>query len=85
MNAHNKNSFEVFNIGTGIGYSVLDIINAFEKTTNIKINYKIVDRRPGDVEAVFADTTLANNELGWTAIYNIEDMMRTAWKWEQAQ
>jgi UDP-glucose 4-epimerase len=75
----------VFNIGTGIGYSVLDIINAFEKTTNIKINYKIVDRRPGDVEAVFADTTLANNELGWTAIYNIEDMMRTAWKWEQAQ
>ncbi|MFN5704371.1 MAG: UDP-glucose 4-epimerase GalE [bacterium] len=85
MSAHNKNSFEVFNIGTGIGYSVLDIINAFEKTTNIKINYKIVDRRPGDVEAVYADTKLANQELGWSTIFNIEDMMRTAWKWEQAQ
>ena len=85
MNAHNKNSFEVFNIGTGIGYSVLDIINAFEKTTDIKINYKIVDRRAGDVEAVYADTKLANQELGWSALFNIEDMMRTAWKWEQAQ
>ncbi len=85
MNERNKNSFEVFNIGTGIGYSVLDIINAFEKTTNIKINYKIVDRRPGDVEAVYADTKLANQELGWSTIFNIEDMMRTAWKWEQAQ
>lgn len=85
MNERNKNSFEVFNIGTGIGYSVLDIINAFEKTTNIKIKYKIVDRRPGDVEAVYADTKLANQELGWSTIFNIEDMMRTAWKWEQAQ
>lgn len=85
MNAKNANSFEVFNIGTGIGYSVLDIINAFEKTTGLKINYKIVDRRAGDVEAVYANTSLANKELGWNAIYNIEDMMRTAWKWEQVQ
>jgi UDP-glucose 4-epimerase len=85
MNAKNENSFEVFNIGTGIGYSVLDIINAFEKTTGLKINYKIVDRRAGDVEAVYANTSLANKQLGWSAIYNIEVMMRTAWKWEQAQ
>lgn len=85
MNSKNKKSFEVFNIGTGIGYSVLDIINAFEKTTGIKINYKIVERRSGDVEAVYADTSLANQELGWKTMYNIEDMMRTAWKWEQVQ
>ncbi len=84
MNSKNKKSFEVFNIGTGIGYSVLDIINAFEKTTGIKINYKIVERRSGDVEAVYADTSLANQELGWKALYNIEDMMRTAWKWENS-
>lgn len=84
MNSKNKNSFEVFNIGTGIGYSVLDIINAFEKTTGIKINYKIVERRSGDVEAVYADTSLANQELRWKALYNIEDMMRTAWKWENS-
>jgi UDP-glucose 4-epimerase len=82
---NNKQNFEVFNIGTGIGYSVLDIINAFEKSTDIKINYKIVDRRPGDAEAVFADTTLANNELGWKTERDIENMMKTAWNWELAQ
>ncbi len=82
---NNKQNFEVFNIGTGIGYSVLDIINAFEKATDIKINYKIVDRRPGDVEAVYADTTLANNELGWKTERDIENMMKTAWNWELAQ
>lgn len=81
----NEQGFEVFNIGTGVGYSVLDIIHAFEKATNIKINYKIVDRRAGDVEAVFADTTLANDKLGWKASRNIENMMKTAWDWELAQ
>lgn len=82
---NNKQNSEVFNIGTGIGYSVLDIINAFEKSTAIKINYKIVDRRPGDVEAVFANTSLANNELGWKTERDIENMMKTAWNWELAQ
>lgn len=81
----NKQNFEVYNIGTGIGYSVLDIINAFEKATGLKINYKIVDRRPGDVEAVFADTNLANNQLGWKTERDIENMMKTAWNWELAQ
>jgi len=74
----------VFNIGTGLGYSVLDIISAFEKVTNIKINYQIVDRRPGDVEAVYADTTLAEQKLNWKTVLSIEDMMRSAWNWEQA-
>lgn len=85
LEKHNEQGFEVFNIGTGVGYSVLDIINAFEKATNIKINYKIVDRRAGDVEAVFADTTLANQKLGWKATRNMENMMKTAWDWELAQ
>jgi len=82
---NNKTNFEVFNIGTGIGYSVLDIIHAFEKATAIKINYKIVDRRPGDVEAVYADTNLANNVLGWKTERDMENMMKTAWNWELAQ
>jgi UDP-glucose 4-epimerase len=85
INKININNFEVYNIGTGIGYSVLDIINAFEKATGIKINYKIVDRRPGDVEAVYANTNLANNQLGWTTERDIENMMKTAWDWEIAQ
>jgi UDP-glucose 4-epimerase len=79
-----KNKYEFFNIGTGIGYSVLDMINAFEKATGIKINYALGDRRQGDVEAVYANTVLANNELKWTTKYNIEDMLKSAWNWEQA-
>lgn len=85
INKNNSENFEVYNIGTGLGYSVLDIINAFEKATGIKINYQIVDRRPGDVEAVFADTNLANNKLGWRAERDMENMMKTAWNWELAQ
>lgn len=84
IRSENKKAFEVFNIGTGTGYSVLDIISAFEKATGITIPYRITDRRPGDVEAVYADTTLANAELGWKAELNIEDMMRSAWNWELA-
>lgn len=85
MNKVNADNFEVYNLGTGIGYSVLDIINAFEKATSIKIKYKIVDRRAGDVEAVYANTTLANNQLGWKAERDIENMMKTAWNWELVQ
>ena len=85
MNKNNTANFEVYNIGTGLGYSVLDIINAFEKATGININYQIVDRRPGDVEAVFADTKMANNTLGWKAERDMENMMKTAWNWELAQ
>lgn len=80
----NKKTYEVFNLGTGVGYSVLDMIKAFERATGIKINYKLASRRAGDVEAVYADTTLANQELGWKAELTVEDMMRSAWKWEQA-
>jgi UDP-glucose 4-epimerase len=82
LNKKNKNKFEVFNLGTGKGNSVLETIHAFEKTAGMKLNYIIGERRPGDVEQVWADTTLANNELGWKAEYSLDDIMRTAWKWE---
>lgn len=79
-----KNNFEVFNLGTGNGYSVLEVIRSFEKVSGVKLNYKIVDRRPGDVTEVWADTTFANKELGWKAGKGIDEMTASAWKWELA-
>lgn len=79
----NKANNEVFNLGTGDGNSVLEAINAFEKSTSEKLNYKIVDRRPGDVVKVYADTTYANEELGWKAEKSLEETMLSAWKWEK--
>jgi UDP-glucose 4-epimerase len=73
---------EVFNLGTGHGYTVLEVINCFEKTTGVKVNYKLTERRDGDVEKMWADTTLANRLLGWKTELELEDMMRSAWKWE---
>jgi len=83
MNKKNKNKFEVFNLGTGKGNSVLETIHAFEKTTGVKLNFHIGPRRAGDVEKVWADTTLANKELQWKAERSLEDMMSSAWKWEK--
>lgn len=79
-----KKKVEIFNLGTGNGFSVLEVINSFEKVTNQKLNYKIVERRPGDIEIVYADTNFANKELGWKAEKNLDEMMRSAWKWEKA-
>jgi len=76
---------EVFNLGTGIGYSVLDVIKSFEKVSELKLNYKIVDRRSGDIERVWSDTTFANKELGWKAEKSLDEMMATAWAWQQRQ
>lgn len=73
---------EHFNIGTGVGYSVLEIISAYEKATGIKINYKIVDRRPGDIDECYANPTKAYNVLGWKAENNIEDMCRDSYNWQ---
>ncbi len=79
----NKTKIEFFNIGTGQGSSVLDVINTFEKVNNVKLNYKIVARREGDITAAYADTTLANTELGWKSELTLEDAMRSAWLWQQ--
>jgi len=79
----NKQAFEVFNIGTGNGYSVLEAIRSFEKVSGQNLNYKIVGRRAGDVEQVWADTAYANNELGWKAEKGLDEMMWSAWRWEQ--
>ena len=75
---------EVFNLGTGHGYSVLDVIKSFEKVTGLKVNYKITPRREGDIEQIWADPSLANHELGWTAGLSLDDMPLSAWKWQQA-
>ncbi|KAF0196917.1 MAG: UDP-glucose 4-epimerase [Bacteroidetes bacterium] len=77
-----KSDFEIFNLGTGNGFSVLEVIQSFEKVTGQKLNYKIVGRRPGDVEKVWADTSYANTELGWKAAKSLDEMMDSAWKWE---
>lgn len=79
----NKDRYEVFNLGTGQGNSVLELINTFEKVNDIKLNYKIVDRRSGDVEQIYADTTYANDELGWKTKLDLADMLRSAWKWQK--
>ncbi len=77
-----KEQVEVFNIGTGRGLSVLELINAFEKATGVKLNYQIVGRRAGDIEQVWANPDLANNELGWKAETGTEDTLLSAWKWQ---
>lgn len=76
-------NYEVFNIGTGKGSSVLEIINAFEKSTGEKLNYTIGKRRDGDVEQVYGDVSLSNDVLGWKAELGIDEMMRSAWEWEK--
>ena len=79
-----KKDFEVFNLGTGNGFSVLEVIRSFEKVTGEELNYRIVNRRAGDIEQVWADTKFANDELGWKAEKDLDEMTLSAWKWELA-
>ena len=72
----------IFNIGTGAGYSVLDMVKSFEKVSNKKLSYKIVQRRVGDIDQCFADSSLAKKVLGWSASQSIEDMCKDSWRWE---
>lgn len=74
--------FVAYNLGTGIGYSVLDIVNAFAKASGRKIPYEIVDRRPGDIAICYADATLAKNELGWGAKRGLDEMCADTWRWQ---
>jgi UDP-glucose 4-epimerase len=78
----NKANYEVFNLGTGKGVSVLEAINSFERVTGIKLNYKITGRRAGDIEKIWADPSLANRELGWRTKSTLDESMKTAWEWE---
>ncbi len=78
-----KKNFEVFNLGTGKGVSVFEIIHTFEEVSGVKVNYVITDRRPGDIEQIWADVAYANHELGWKAESTLGEAMLSAWKWEQ--
>jgi UDP-glucose 4-epimerase len=83
LNEKNKANYEIFNLGTGNGVSVLELVNTFQKVTGVKLNYKIVGRRPGDIEKIWADTKYANNELGWKAEKSLEETLLSAWNWEK--
>ena len=75
--------FEIFNLGTGNGFSVLDIINSFEEVTNSKLNYEITDRRAGDVPKLFASIDLVKNKLGWKPSKSLNEMIKSSWDWER--
>lgn len=79
----NKNNIEVFNLGTGNGVTVLEAIKSFEKVSGVKLNYEIGPRRPGDIIAIYANNDKAKNILGWIPQRSLDEMMSTAWKWEQ--
>ena len=83
LKKENKKRYEVFNLGTGKGNSVLEVVKTFEKVTGEKLNYKITDRRLGDIEQVWADTSFANDELGWETKKTLEDALLSAWNWEK--
>ncbi|MBE6194771.1 MAG: UDP-glucose 4-epimerase GalE [Rikenellaceae bacterium] len=79
----NKERYEIFNVGTGRAVSVLELVTSFERVNNLKLNYKIAPRRSGDVVAIWADTSLANEELGWKAERSLDETLRSAWAWEK--
>ncbi|MDE3184473.1 MAG: UDP-glucose 4-epimerase GalE [Bacteroidota bacterium] len=83
INNEVQNNYEVFNIGTGNGISVLQIIQAFEKYNNIKLDYTIGKRRPGDAPAIYADVSLANKVLGWKTELGLKEMVTSAWEWQK--
>lgn len=81
----NEKPMEFYNVGTGTGSSVLEVIKAFEKVTEVDLNYKIVGRREGDITAAYADTSLANEKLNWKADKSLEEALAAAWKWQKTQ
>jgi UDP-glucose 4-epimerase len=82
MEDKNAAACEVYNLGTGNGVSVLEAIHAFEKVSDVKLNYKIGPRRPGDIVAIYANNSLAKEKLNWDPKYSLDEMMATAWKWQ---
>ena len=83
VSGRSKERYEIFNIGTGRPVSVFELVRGFEEANDLKLNYKVAPRRAGDVTAVWADTTLANQELGWRAERELRDTLRAAWAWEK--
>ena len=83
LEGKNADLVEVFNVGTGTGVSVFELINTFEKCTGVKLNYKVSPRRPGDIEKVWGNVDKANQLLGWKAVHTLEESLTTAWKWQQ--
>ncbi len=83
LEAKNSENYEVYNVGTGKGSSVLEAIQSFERVSGVKLNYKIVDRRPGDIVSAYADTAKANKVLGWKAQFTLDQAMKSAWDWER--
>ncbi|WP_298556712.1 UDP-glucose 4-epimerase GalE [uncultured Algibacter sp.] len=83
LNNKQETPLEFFNLGTGLGYSVLDVIKSFESVTNSKLNYEITERRDGDVPQLYASTDLAKEKLGWSADRKLNDMISSSWNWEQ--
>ncbi|HVB02500.1 MAG TPA: GDP-mannose 4,6-dehydratase, partial [Chitinophagaceae bacterium] len=84
LGKNNLSNCEVFNLGTGNGITVLEIIAAFERVSGVKLNYSTGPRREGDVVAIYANNNKAKSRLGWQPLLDIDEMMRTAWKWELA-
>jgi len=83
LEGRNKSSYEVFNLGTGTGVSVLEAIKSFEHVSGINLKYKITGRRAGDIEKIWADPSYANKELGWKTLSSLDEAMKTAWDWEK--
>ena len=83
LGGNSKANYEYFNVGTGSGYSVMQLVKAFIKVSGVDLKYKIVDRRAGDIEKIWADTTYGNNELGWKAEKTLEETLSSAWAWEK--
>ncbi|MBN1109058.1 MAG: UDP-glucose 4-epimerase GalE [Bacteroidales bacterium] len=83
LSQSHKNNYEVFNLGTGTGVSVLEAIKSFEKVSGLKLKYTVTGRRAGDIEKIWADPSLANRELGWKTESSLDDAMKTAWEWEK--
>ena len=83
LEGKNDTNYEVFNLGTGTGSTVLEAIQSFERVSGKKLNYKIVDKRPGDITSAYASTEKANKVLGWKAESTLDQAMKSAWQWEQ--
>jgi len=83
LEERNRTNYEIFNLGTGTGVSVLEAIRSFEHVSGIKVKYKITGRRAGDIEKIWADPSFANKELGWKTLSSLNEAMRTAWEWEK--